>query len=129
MEIKKELKYTKTHEWAKSENERVRIGVTDYAQEKMTDVVYVELPETGKELKKGDELCVLESVKSVSEVYSPVSGKIVDVNKNLETSPELINKSPYDDGWIAVIEMKDSSEINELLNAEEYKKQIESETT
>ncbi len=127
MEIKKDLKYTKTHEWVKTENEKMRIGVTDYAQEKMTDIVYVELPEVGKELKKGDELCVLESVKSVSEVYSPVSGKIVEVNKTLEDSPDRINNSPYNDGWIAVIEIKDGLEIKEFLNAEEYEKHIESE--
>ncbi len=129
MEIKKELKYTKTHEWIKIENGKMRLGMTDYAQEKMTDIVYVELPETGKEVKKGDEICVLESVKAVSEINSPVSGKIVDVNKTLEDSPDKINKSPYDDGWIAVIEMKDELEIKNLLNSEEYRKHIESETT
>ena len=124
MEIKKGLRYAKTHEWVKVEGERVRIGITSYAQEKMTDIVYVELPEVGKEVKKGDELGVLESVKSVSEFYSPVTGKIVDVNKNLENSPDLINSSPYDDGWLVIIEAKDKTEINELLSAEEYEKQM-----
>lgn len=127
MEIKKDLKYTKTHEWMKTENEKVRIGVTDYAQEKMTDIVYVELPEVGKELKKGDELCVLESVKSVSEVHSPVSGKIVDVNKMLGDSPDRINKSPYNDGWIAVLEMKDKTEIGGFLTSEQYAKYLETQ--
>ncbi|MDI6917293.1 MAG: glycine cleavage system protein GcvH [Thermoplasmatales archaeon] len=124
MEIKKDLKYTKSHEWLKVEGERVRIGITSYAQEKMTDIVYVELPEVGKEVKKGDELGVLESVKSVSEFYSPVTGKVADVNKNLENSPDLINSSPYDDGWLVIIEAKDKTEINNFLNAEEYEKQI-----
>lgn len=124
MEIKKGLRYAKTHEWVKVEGEKVRVGITSYAQEKMTDIVYVELPEVGKEVKKGDELGVLESVKSVSEFYSPVTGKVVDVNKNLENSPDLINSSPYDDGWLVILETKDKKEINELLSAEKYEKQI-----
>jgi len=124
MEIKKGLRYAKTHEWVKVEGKNVRVGISSYAQEKMTDIVYVELPEVGKEVKKGDELGVLESVKSVSEFYSPVTGKIVDVNKNLENSPDLINSSPYDDGWLVIIEAKDKTEINELLSAEEYEKQM-----
>lgn len=128
MEIKKGLRYAKTHEWVKVEGENVRVGITSYAQEKMTDIVYVELPEVGKEVKKGDELGVLESVKSVSEFYTPVTGKIVDVNKNLENSPDLINSSPYDDGWLVVLEMKDKTEINELLSAEKYEKQISEKT-
>jgi len=124
MEIKKDLRYVKTHEWVKVEGKNVRVGISSYAQEKMTDIVYVELPQVGKEVKKGDELGVLESVKSVSEFYSPVTGKIVDVNKNLENSPDLINSSPYDDGWLVIIEAKDKTEINELLSAEEYEKQM-----
>jgi len=124
MEIKKDLRYVKTHEWVKVEGKNVRVGISSYAQEKMTDIVYVELPEVGKEVKKGDELGVLESVKSVSEFYSPVTGKIVDVNKNLENSPDLINSSPYDDGWLVIIEAKDKTEIDELLSAEEYEKQM-----
>ena len=127
MEIKKDLRYTKKHEWVKVEGEKVRIGITSYAQEKMTDIVYVELPDVGKEVKKDDELGVLESVKSVSEFYSPVTGTIVDVNKNLENSPDLINSSPYNDGWLIVLEMKDKTEIDALLGFEEYKKYIESE--
>lgn len=124
MEIKKGLRYAKTHEWVKVEGKNVRVGISSYAQEKMTDIVYVELPEVGKGVKKGDELGVLESVKSVSEFYTPVTGKIVDVNKNLENSPDLINTSPYDDGWLVILEVKDKTEINELLSAEEYEKQI-----
>ncbi|MBU2565158.1 MAG: glycine cleavage system protein GcvH [Thermoplasmatales archaeon] len=127
MEIKKDLRYTKKHEWVKVEGEKVRVGITSYAQEKMTDIVYVELPDVGKEVKKDDELGVLESVKSVSEFYSPVTGTIVDVNKNLENSPDLINSSPYNDGWLIVLEMKDKTEIDALLGFEEYKKYIESE--
>ena len=98
------------------------IGITDYAQAELTDIVFVELPEIGKEIKKGEELCVVESVKSVSEIYSPISGKIVKVNKKLEDSPEIINESPYEDGWIVELKIKDKSEIKSLLDAESYKK-------
>lgn len=127
MEIKKDLRYTKKHEWVKVEGERVRVGITSYAQEKMTDIVYVELPDVGKEVKNGDELGVLESVKSVSEFYSPVSGTVVEVNKALEDSPEKINSSPYDDGWLAVLEMKDKTEIDALLTPEQYAKHLKTE--
>ncbi len=127
MEIKKDLRYTKKHEWVKVEGERVRVGITSYAQEKMTDIVYVELPDVDKEVKNGDELGVLESVKSVSEFYSPVSGTVVEVNKALEDSPEKINSSPYDDGWLAVLEMKDKTEIDALLTPEQYAKHLKTE--
>lgn len=127
MEIKKDLRYTKKHEWVKVEGEKVRVGITSYAQEKMTDIVYVELPDVGKEVKNGDELGVLESVKSVSEFYSPVSGTVVEVNRALEDSPEKINSSPYDDGWLAVLEMKDKTEIDALLTPEQYAKHLKTE--
>lgn len=116
----KEFLYTKEHEWIKKENSKVRLGITDFAQEKLTDVVFVELEKEGKEIKKGEKIAVLESVKSVSEVYSPVSGKIVQVNKELESFPELINKSPYENGWIAVIELNNPKELKELMSAKEY---------
>ena len=106
-EIREDLRYTKTHEWLKVKNGNALVGITDHAQAELTDIVFVELPETGKEVKKGEELCVVESVKSVSEIYAPISGKIVDVNKKLEETPEIINKSPYDDGWLVEIEIKD----------------------
>lgn len=125
--IPENLKYTKTHEWAKIEDNQIRVGITEYAQKKLTDVVYVELPPIGKELKGGEVLCVLESVKAVSEVYSPVSGKVLDVNKELEQAPDLINSSPYDKGWLVIIEAKDLTEIDKLLNAKEYSMEIEKE--
>ncbi|HDM67008.1 MAG TPA: glycine cleavage system protein GcvH [Thermoplasmatales archaeon] len=124
VEIRDDLKYTETHEWVKVNDNIAVVGITDHAQSELTDIVYVELPEEGKEVKKGDELCVVESVKSVSEVYAPVSGKIVKVNKALEDTPETINKSPYDDGWLVEIEIKDKSELENLLDAEGYKKII-----
>jgi glycine cleavage system H protein len=101
---------------------KAKIGITDHAQEELTDIVFVELPTVGKEIKKGEELCVVESVKSVSEVYAPISGKVVSVNTKLDDAPEIINSSPYDNGWLVELEVKDIAEINTLLDAVAYKK-------
>jgi glycine cleavage system H protein len=121
-DVRDGLKYTKTHEWVKLTGTKVKIGITDHAQEELTDIVFVELPTVGKEVKKGEELCVVESVKSVSEVYAPVSGKVVAVNTKLDDAPEIINSSPYDDGWLVELEVKDNAEVNTLLDATAYKK-------
>jgi len=121
-EVRDGLKYTKTHEWVKVAGNKVKVGITDHAQEALTDIVFVELPTVGKEVKKGEELCVVESVKSVSEVYAPVSGKIVAVNTKLDESPEIINDKPYDDGWLVELEIKNKSEVDTLLDASAYKK-------
>jgi glycine cleavage system H protein len=121
-DVKDGLKYTRTHEWVKLSGMKAKIGITDHAQEELTDIVFVELPTIGKEVKKGEELCVVESVKSVSEVYSPVSGKVVAVNTKLDDSPEIINSSPYDDGWLVELEVKDKAEVSTLLDAAAYKK-------
>ncbi|MCK4332037.1 MAG: glycine cleavage system protein GcvH [Thermoplasmatales archaeon] len=121
-EVRDGLKYTGSHEWLKVQEDTAIIGITDHAQAELTDIVFVELPEVGKEIKKGEELCVVESVKSVSEIYSPISGKVVDVNKKLDDSPEIINESPYDDGWLVELEIKDKSELDGLLDAESYRK-------
>jgi glycine cleavage system H protein len=123
-EVRNDLKYTDNHEWLKVERDTAKIGITDYAQSQLTDIVFVELPEVGKEIKKGDELCVVESVKSVSEIYAPVSGKVVNINKQLEETPETINESPYDEGWLVEIEITDKSEVEGLLDANSYKKLI-----
>jgi len=123
-EVRNDLKYTETHEWLKLKADTAKIGITDHAQSELTDIVFVELPQVGKQVKKGEEICVVESVKSVSEIYAPVSGKILNVNKKLEESPETINKSPYDDGWLVEIKVENKSEINNLLNADSYKKTI-----
>ncbi len=120
-EVREGLKYTKSHEWLKVEGSKAKVGITDHAQAELTDIVFVELPEIGKEVKKGDELCVVESVKSVSEIYAPVSGKVVEVNKTLDDSPETINESPYDDGWLVELEITDKTEVDELLEAKDYK--------
>ncbi|MCK5459350.1 MAG: glycine cleavage system protein GcvH [Thermoplasmatales archaeon] len=120
--MKEDLKYTKSHEWIKIKDDIAVVGITDHAQAELTDIVFVELPEAGKEVKRGKEICVVESVKSVSEIYAPVSGKIVKVNSKLEDSPEIINESPYDDGWLVELEISDKSEVDSLLDVAEYKK-------
>lgn len=124
--IKLDRKYTDTDEWALLENGRVRVGVSDYAQKELKDIVAVELPPVGKIVKKGDELGMLDSVKATSSYYAPVSGKVVEVNKQLETNPELINKDPYGAGWIAVIEVSELSEYEKLLTPEQYAEKIKS---
>ena len=121
-EVREGLKYTESHEWLKVKEDTAIIGITDHAQAELTDIVFVELPEVGKEIKKGEELCVVESVKSVSEIYSPISGNVVDVNKKLDDSPEIINESPYNDGWLVELEIKDKSELDSLLDAASYEK-------
>ena len=123
-EVRDNLKYTETHEWLKIKDKDAIVGITDHAQSELTDIVFVELPQIGKKLKKGDELCTVESVKSVSEIYAPISGKIIKVNNQLDDSPEKINSSPYDDGWLVEIEIENKSEIDKLLNPESYKKII-----
>ena len=123
-DIREDLKYTETHEWLKVEGSKAKVGITDHAQSELTDIVFVELPSVGKEIKKGEELCIVESVKSVSEIYSPVSGKILDVNKKLEDAPETVNQDPYDDGWLIEMEITDRTELDKLLDAESYRKII-----
>ena len=115
------LFYSDDHEWIKlNEDDTLIVGITDYAQDQLGDIVFVELPEVGKILTKGDELCTVESVKSVSEIYIPISCEIISVNTHLEDEPELINKSPYDKGWLALVKMKDKSELDKLLKKDQY---------
>ncbi len=116
------LKYSKEHEWVKAEGSVATIGITDYAQDSLGDVVYVEVPPLGKELKAMDEFGVVESVKSVSSLYCPVSGKVVARNEALEKSPQLVNDSPYDTGWIIKVEMSNAAELGGLLSAADYQK-------
>ena len=124
-EVRSDLKYTDNHEWIKVEGDIAKVGITDHAQSELTDIVFVELPEVEKEIKKGEELCVVESVKSVSEIYAPISGKVVKVNEKLDDSPEIINESPYDDGWLVEMEITDKSELDSLIDSGAYKKSIE----
>jgi len=114
------FRYTKEHEWVQIEGKRARVGITDHAQAELGDVVFVELPSMGTVVKKGGHLGTVESVKAVSDLFAPVSGKVVAVNSDLETSPETVNQSPHVDGWIAVLEISDPSEANDLLDAAAY---------
>ncbi len=122
VEVPESLRYTKDHEWAKVEANRARVGITDYAQDQLTDVVFVELPPIGKVVKQGEEIGVVESVKAASEIYAPVSGRVVEVNKVLEDKPELVNQSPYGDGWIVVLEVANPTEAQSLMDAAAYRK-------
>ncbi|MDD1747410.1 MAG: glycine cleavage system protein GcvH [Methanomassiliicoccales archaeon] len=119
------LHYTKEHEWLKVEGANARVGITDHAQHELTEIVYVELPKVGKKVKKGDSLGVVESVKTVSDIYSPVTGEVVEANKPLEDSPQWINESPYEKGWLAVVKMSDPGEVKGMLDAAAYKRVIE----
>lgn len=120
MTTPKELRYSEEHEWVKVEGGNARIGITHFAQSELGDIVFVELPEVGTELKADEPFGSVESVKTVSELYAPVSGKVVEVNEELSDSPEYVNESPYDKAWMIVIEPSDSSEIEQLMTAEQY---------
>jgi len=124
--VVKELLFTKEHEWVRIENDTAIVGITGHAQEKLGDIVYVELPEVGLEFDKDEGACVIESVKAASDIYSPLSGTIVEVNEALEDEPQLINSSPYDKGWILKINDLEQEEIDTLMSAEEYRELIKS---
>ena len=127
MIIPKELKYSQDHEWIKVKDNTAIIGVSDFAQSQLGDVVFVELPEIGMQVNTKQDFVVIESVKAVSNVYAPVSGKIIKVNDELLDEPELINNDPYGKGWIAVIEMADEGELAQLLDSTAYEKAIAKE--
>lgn len=124
MAVPSEFKYSKEHEWVKIENNVATIGITEYAQNELGDIVFVELPETDDELNEGDTFGSVESVKTVSELYAPISGKIVEVNEELEDSPEFVNESPYKKAWMVKIEISDDSQLEELLSADQYSEMI-----
>lgn len=124
MNVPTELRYLESHEWIQAKGDALRCGITDYAQQELSDVVFVELPEIGKKIKKGDTLCVVESVKAASDIYAPVSGVVKSVNDQLNTSPELINKDAYGEGWICTLEPSDPAEVDSLLTADAYSSQI-----
>ena len=124
-EVPDELRYTKEHEWIRIEGENVVIGVTDYAQDALTDVVWVELPEIGSVVGSMESFASVESVKSVSEIYAPVSGEVLEVNGSLEDSPEQINEDPYGNGWICKMAISDPSELGDLLDGATYRSLIE----
>ena len=122
MAVPSELKYSKEHEWVKVEGNTVTIGITEYAQGELGDIVFVELPEVDDEINEGDTFGSVESVKTVSELYAPVSGKVVESNEELEDSPEFVNESPYEKAWMVKVELSDESQLDDLLSAINTKK-------
>lgn len=128
-EIPPELRYTKSHEWVEDEGDgTVKVGVTDHAQDLLGDMVFVELPDTGRNVTSGEECAVVESVKAASDVYSPVTGEVVEVNETLTDSPDLVNKDPYGEGWLFRVQLSDSNEVNGLLDAEAYNEVVSEES-
>jgi len=127
MEFPEDVKYTKEHEWLLVEGNNAIVGITDYAQDRLGDVVYVELPAVGDKMSREDAFGVVESVKAVSDIYAPVSGKVIEVNDDLPDNPHMINEDPYGDGWLIKVEMTDPEEVEELMTAEEYKEYVAEE--
>jgi glycine cleavage system H protein len=125
MEFPEKLKYSKSHEWIDVSPDAATCGISDYAQKEITDVVFVEVPPAGKKVKKGDAIAVVESVKAAFDIYAPLSGEIVDSNKDLESDPAIINEDPYGKGWLFKIKLDDSSEVSQLMDSAAYQKHIE----
>ena len=123
----KDLRYTRNHEWVRVQEKEGTVGITDYAQSQLGDVVFVEVPDVGRELKKGEPFGVVESVKSVADLYAPVSGRVVRVNQALGDQPELVNQDAYGDGWMVVVALSDEAEVESLLDAEGYTRHVVSE--
>jgi glycine cleavage system H protein len=128
MEFPEDLRYSKEHEWARREGDAVRVGITDFAQDALGDVVYVDIPEVGSQVTAGQPFGEVESTKSVSDVYAPVSGTVLERNDALADSPELVNSAPYGDGWMVLIEVSDASELDGLLDSKAYRDLTESES-
>jgi len=123
-DVPPDCRYLESHEWARQENGTVRIGITDFAQDELGDVVFVELPGQGGSIEQGEEFGVIESIKAVSDLYAPISGTVVSANDDLIDAPELVNEDPYGDGWMLEVEPADEGELEELLSPEEYENQI-----
>lgn len=125
-DIPNDLKFLPSHEWVREEEDGiVRVGISDHAQQALGDMVFVELPESGSEISAEDACAVVESVKAASDVYAPLSGEVLEINEALEESPELVNESPYEDGWLFTLQISDPAELDKLLNAEAYAEAIE----
>lgn len=125
MAIPKDYKYTRTHEWVKVDGDVATIGITDFAQSELGDITYIELPAVGSTLNKSDSLGVIESVKAASDIYSPVSGEVVEDNQDVEGTPEMVNSSPFEDAWLVKLKLSDPSQVDELLDADAYEKFLE----
>lgn len=123
-DVPDDLNYLESHEWTTTETETVRIGISDFAQDELGDVVFVELPAVGDQIEAGSAFGVVESIKAVSDLYAPVSGEVTAVNEELFDQPELVNEDPFDEGWMLEVEPSDSAEFDELLSADEYRDQI-----
>jgi len=127
MDFPEDLLYTKTHEWVKKEGDnKVRVGITSYAQSELGDVVYIELPDLDRIVKAGTACTVVESVKAAYDIYAPVSGKVIEANTDLENNPQLVNENPYGKGWFSIIEMEDPQELTKLLSNKDYEKLCQS---
>jgi glycine cleavage system H protein len=124
MHVPENLKYTKDHEWVLVDGDTGTVGITDYAQGELGDVVFVELPAVGKSVKQGDSFGTIEAVKAVSDLYAPISGSVVEVNKDLEKAPESVNKDPYGKGWMVKIKVSNPADLSSLLNAAAYMAQV-----
>ena len=127
VEVKADLRYTKSHEWVKVDGDTVTMGVSDFAQSELGDITYLELPEPGDQVKQSEPLGVIESVKAASDIYSPVSGEIAEANDNVVDAPESVNSSPYDDAWLVKIKLSDPSELDGLMDSAAYEKFLEEE--
>jgi glycine cleavage system H protein len=127
MEFPEDLKFSKEHEWVLVEGSVATVGITDFAQDQLGDIVFVELPAVGDKVSKEDAFGVVESVKAVSDIYAPVSGKVLEVNDDLPENPEMLNEDPYGDGWIIKIEMSDREELDDLMTAAEYEQYVAEE--
>ena len=125
MNIPENLKYTVDHEWVMIEGERAKVGITDYAQDALGDVVFVDIPELGKRVTVGETVTEVESTKSVSDIYAPLEGEIIEINQELDDSPELLNGDPYGEGWIFILELSETTSIESLLSAKDYRELVE----
>lgn len=123
-EVPDDLRYTKDHEWVKDEGDLVRVGITDYAQEQLGDIVFVEIEPVGTKVKKGGKLGVVESVKSASDIYAPISGEVIELNDVLADAPETVNEGPYEKGWMALLKPDDKAELEGLMDAASYRSEM-----
>ena len=125
MHIPKNLKYTSDHEWVMVENDKAKVGITDYAQDALGDVVFVDIPEVGKRVAVGETVTEVESTKSVSDIYAPLEGEIIEINHDLDDSPELLNGDPYGEGWIFILQLDEAASTENLLSANEYRELVD----